>query len=234
MSIRRRWIVLALPALLGLPACSTPPPQAPEQPSEPLPEEPSGAAQPQPLLDDEVAVYLVPLDDFSQALAANLSQGLQRALGIRIESTAPLPPLRLTTVPGTQQYESEALLVAGRVAATSLALVPAAAYCLFLTARPINKATDRARHQFSAHNRGLDSSVVSLAGLLEPGPERPVFSQRTALRLFKMSKRAIGEMHLGWSRSTDPLDLMYSPILSLEDVDRIGSEHAPQPAEASQ
>lgn len=230
MSIRRRRIVVASPALLGLHACSTPPSQQPQQTSPPAPERPSQPVQREPLPLDEMPVYLVPLDDFSQALAANLAQGLQQALGLRIELSAPLPPLRLPRMPGTNQYASEALLVAGRVAVTSLARVPAASYCLFLTVRPINSVSARTRYQFSAHNGGLNSSVVSLAGLLEPGPERPVFTQRTALRLFKMSKRAIGEMHLGWSRSTDPLDLMYAPILSLEDVDRILTEHKPADA----
>lgn len=229
MSIRRRQILLAGPVLLSLQACSTPAVQpAPAQPTEPV--RPAKPVQQAPAASsDEVAVYLVPLGDFPQRLAVNLAKGLQQALGVRIETTAPLEPVRLTPRPGTNQYESEALLVAGRVASASFAGIPEASYCLFLTVRPINSAAAASRYQVSAHNRGLNSSVVSLAGLLEPGQDRPVFTERTAWRLFKMSKRAIGEMHLGWSRSTEPSDLMYAPIMSLEDVDRIGYEHAAQP-----
>ena len=38
-------------------------------------------------------------------------------------------------------------------------------------------------------------------------------------------KRAIGEMHFGWKRSSDSKDLMYAPIMSLDDLDHIGLEH---------
>ncbi|MBA2722874.1 MAG: hypothetical protein H0W48_09260 [Methylibium sp.] len=222
MSIRRRQMLLAGPVLLSLQACSTLRQAAPEPPAQPVQQVSSGPP-------DEVAVYLVPLGEFPQGLALNLAKGLQQTLGIRIESTVPLTPLRLSPQPGTNQYESEALLVAGRVASASFAGISEASYCVFLTVRPINSAAAASRYQVSAHNRGLNSSVVSLAGLLEPGQDRPIFTERTAWRLFKMSKRAIGEMHLGWSRSTEPLDLMYAPILSLEDVDRIGYEHTAQP-----
>ena len=44
-------------------------------------------------------------------------------------------------------------------------------------------------------------------------------------RLLKMTKRAIGEMYLGWHRSTDPNDVMFAPLMSLDDLDRMGSEH---------
>ena len=46
------------------------------------------------------------------------------------------------------------------------------------------------------------------------------------LRTYKMTKREIGIVHFGYPRSTDVKDLMYSPIMSLEDVDRMGTEFA--------
>ena len=38
-------------------------------------------------------------------------------------------------------------------------------------------------------------------------------------------KRAIGEMRYGWKRTTDIQDIMYAPIMSLDDLDQIGLEH---------
>jgi hypothetical protein len=35
-------------------------------------------------------------------------------------------------------------------------------------------------------------------------------------------------MRLGWKRSADPEDLMYAPIMGIEDLDRIGLEHVPK------
>ena len=33
--------------------------------------------------------------------------------------------------------------------------------------------------------------------------------------------RIVGEMRLGWRRTSDPADLMYAPIMSIDDVDRM-------------
>lgn len=32
-------------------------------------------------------------------------------------------------------------------------------------------------------------------------------------------------MHLGWERSVNPKDVMYSPLMGVDDLDRIGTEH---------
>jgi len=46
-----------------------------------------------------------------------------------------------------------------------------------------------------------------------------------------MTKRAIGEMYLGWKRSLDPSDIMYSPLMSLDELDKLGLDHAETPPE---
>ena len=47
--------------------------------------------------------------------------------------------------------------------------------------------------------------------------------------MYKLIKRAIGEMHLGWRRSTNPDDVMYAPLMGLQDLDRIGTRHVEAP-----
>lgn len=42
-----------------------------------------------------------------------------------------------------------------------------------------------------------------------------------AERLTKMLMRIVGEMRLGWKRTSDPKSLMYAPIMSVEDIDRM-------------
>lgn len=183
------------------------------------------AEAPHPL--DAVAVYLVPLDDFPEEMAAKLAQILQADLRIRVRGGLRLPPLDIPTLPGTEQAIGEALLALA--APASAALATSGSYRLFLTMRDINSRSGNFRYQFSMHAPSLRCSVLSLARLLEYDGGAPHMSQRSALRLHKLAKRAIGELQLGWQRSTDPQDLMYAPLMGLEDLDRIGLAHRARP-----
>lgn len=174
---------------------------------------------------DGVPVYLVPLDDFPEDLAGSLARALQQNLGFRVKSSLRLPALAIPVLPGTNQLMAEEVLLRGTPASARLPEATPTTYRLFLTTKDINSRSANFRFQFSFHNQALNSSVVSLARLLDYEGNRPVFSERTVARLLKMSKRAIGEMCLGWQRSADAKDLMYAPIMSLEDLDRLGLEH---------
>ncbi len=44
----------------------------------------------------------------------------------------------------------------------------------------------------------------------------------------KMLLRIVGEMRLGWRRTTDPKDLMYAPIMSIDDIDEMDLTHTVQ------
>ena len=50
---------------------------------------------------------------------------------------------------------------------------------------------------------------------------------QVSARLYKLVKRSIGEMRLGWQRSSSRLDIMYSPLMSVQDLDSIGLQHDP-------
>lgn len=174
---------------------------------------------------DAVSVYLVPLADFPQDLASSLAKRLQQDLNLRVKASLQLPPLNLSTLPGTNQYVLEDILSLGSAASASFPEAGPTTYRIFLTLRDINSRSGNFRFQFSAHNKSLNCSVISLARLLEYTNNQPVFNERASTRLMKMTKRAIGEMRFGWPRSTDRSDLMYSPIMSLDDLDRLGLEH---------
>jgi hypothetical protein len=45
----------------------------------------------------------------------------------------------------------------------------------------------------------------------------------TKLRLYKMVKKAIGLHYYGYGRTTDLNSVMYSPIMSLDDLDASGT-----------
>ena len=182
---------------------------------------------------ETVPVYVVPLDDVPEALSATVAQALARQLGLRVRAGMRLPPLRIPTLPGSDQYAGEALLEHAVRASARLPGLGPDTYRLFLTARDINAQAGGFRFQFSMHNPTLNCSVVSMARLFEFVDGEVRLTNLTGARAVKLAKRAVGELHLGWKRSTDPQDLMYAPLMGLEDLDRIGSEHraeAPAPA----
>lgn len=174
---------------------------------------------------DAVPVYLVPLDDFPEELAAALAKSLQNNLGFRVKASVKLPPLTIGTAPGTTQLVSDDILLQGSRASSRLPEASATTYRIFLTTKDINSRSANLRFQFSAHNKTLNCSVVSLARLFDYVGERPVFTERSVSRLLKMTKRAIGEMYLGWKRSPDFGDIMYSPLMSLDELDKLGLDH---------
>ena len=182
---------------------------------------------------DAVPVYLVPLNDFPEELAAVLAKSLQANMGFRVKASLQLPPLVIATAPGTAQLVSDDILLQASKASARLPEASATTYRIFLTIKDINARSANLRFQFSAHNKTLNCSVISLARLLEFAGERPVLTERSISRLQKMTKRAIGEMYLGWKRSLDPSDIMYSPLMSLDELDKLGLDHAEtQPEQA--
>lgn len=180
---------------------------------------------------DAVPVYLVPLDDFPEELAAALAKSLQNNLSLRVKASVSLPPLPIATAPGTTQLASDDILLQASKASSRLPEATATTYRVFLTIKDINSRSANLRFQFSAHSKALNCSVVSLARLLEYAGERPVLTERSVSRIQKMTKRAIGEMYLGWKRSPDPGDIMYSPLMSLDELDKLGLDHAESPPE---
>ncbi|QNA98925.1 hypothetical protein [Massilia sp. Se16.2.3] len=142
---------------------------------------------------DKVAVWLVPLDDFPEEMAATLARILQADLKIKLRASGRLPPLDIPTLPGTDQAISEELL---RLALPASKMATGSdSYRVFLTMRDINARSGNFRFQFATHAPRQACSVVSLARLLEYKDGEPRMSERSALRLHKMVKRAIAELH---------------------------------------
>ena len=140
-----------------------------------------------------------------------------------------LGDLGIKPMPETQQLSADQIL---DQSASTVRRFPEAGpktYFLLLTGIDINTSTRRTRFVFSWHSSTYHASVLSVARFLEFQGKEPKIDSRFYDRLFKMSKRAIGELHLGWKRSNDPRDVMYSPIMSLDDLDSLNMGHRIEP-----
>lgn len=212
------WALLGSAMLLVAAGCATSPQQV------------SPDAAPLPAVAEDVRpvmVYLVPLDDFDVVEAGRLARQFSEEFGLRIKSAPSVSSRRVLPFSGTRQYPAEDIVAT--VAPVLAALpdrAPNASYVL-LTHRDINSRSRQFRFLFSWHDPRSRVSVVSTARLQSEDDNPPHAGAMLATRLGKMTRRAIGEAQLGWARSSDVGDLMYAPIMSLRDVDRMGATHRP-------
>jgi predicted Zn-dependent protease len=219
--MNRRKAVAAILAFTLVSACSQKAPQ-------------SNPVEPQSGPVDSVAVYVVPTDGVPEQFAASIARTLTKETGLWVKSTVTVPAANIEPFAGTNQYPAEDYIALAGLMSDRLQDASAQTYFIVLTNRDINSRPRNFRFQFSLHNPLARASVLSLARLLheKDGSQAPrqVFSARTQ----KMLMRIVGEMRLGWKRSNDPADLMYAPIMSTEDIDRMSLVHSGQRREPTQ
>ena len=178
---------------------------------------------------DTVDVYIVPLQDFPEQAAAKIAQSMSDDMKLWVKATMRIGDLGIAKLPGTNQLIAEDIIERSQPVLGRLPEGSDKTHFLLLTTSDINSRAGGTRFQFSSHNREFRTSVVSLARMLDYVDGQPVLDNLALTRLYKMMKRAIGEMRLGWKRSTNLNDIMYSPIMSVDDLDRIGINHVESP-----
>ena len=163
-----------------------------------------------------VDVYFIPflIDD---ATAFRLAEKAKADLGIRVESIIAMGSREIFPANEAGAYDPRAIAAAVRKLEPSLLGRKENTHYVVLTDRDLVDMERGGRLVFSTHYHEDRISVVSLAGMAEGG----VSSEQADARFYKMIKRAIGEIYFGYQRSTEPTDLMYSPIQSVSDIDRL-------------
>ncbi len=170
---------------------------------------------------DAVNLYIIPTDDISEQSAGQIARMLTRDTGLWIKSTLWAPPGKLEPLAGTNQFAGEDYLLIGARVGRMLKDVSPRTYFIVLTNRDINSSTRNFRFQYSMHSPMTNTSVLSVARLLYTTEGTVAPPDLVGTRIGKMLIRIVGEMRLGWKRSSDPSDLMYAPIMSSDDIDRM-------------
>lgn len=186
-------------------------------------QQPVAQNQQQPLANplDAVAVYIIPTDDVAEQAAGTIARTLTKDTGLWIKSTVWAPSDVSEPFPGTNQYPAEDYFPVGTRVAQALRDASANTYFIVLTNRDINSKTLNFRFQYSMHSPMVNTSVLSIARLLYNVDGSKATENVATERVTKMLMRIIGEMRLGWKRTSDPKSLMYAPIMSIEDIDRM-------------
>lgn len=172
-----------------------------------------------------VDVYLVPLENFPEDTAKEVAQALSAELKLAVRSAPALGPLEVETLPGTHLWNADDMIEKAQPLLGALPDRGAATHYVLLTERDIKSPAGEGRFEFSTHDPHYNTTVVSVARMRDYVEGRPVVTTHTIQRLYKMAKRNIGEQQLGWRRSPHVDDLMYTRIMTIDDLDRIGLTH---------
>lgn len=176
---------------------------------------------PPPSPPDAVSIYLIPTDDMAEQAAGLIARTLSKETGLWIKATIWAPSDVSEPFAGTNQYPAEDYFPIGARVARGLREASPQTYFIVLTNRDINSRTRNFRFQYSMHNPAASTSVLSVARL-RYNLDGTVATDEVAIdRLMKMLMRIVGEMRLGWKRTSDPQHLMFAPIMSVEDIDRM-------------
>lgn len=151
-----------------------------------------------------------------------------------IKSTVWAPSDVSEPLPGTNQYAAEDYFPVGARVAQTLRDASPNTYFIVLTNRDINSKTRNFRFQYSMHRPAVNTSVLSFARLLYNVDGSKATENVAAERVTKMLMRIVGEMRLGWKRTSDPKSLMYAPVMSVEDIDRTSLIHTMKSREAGE
>ncbi len=180
---------------------------------------------------DAVDVFIVPMDDFPEDKAAEIANLMTEDMHLWVKPSVRLGNLYANKLPGTNQLIAEDIIEKSQPMIRNFGNTTEKTYFLILTTRDINMSAGNLRFVFASHNKEYNTSVISLQRMVNYINGVPVFDEVSKSRLYKMMKRSIGEMQFGWQRTTDISDIMYAPIMSLDDLDRMGLQHREEKTE---
>jgi predicted Zn-dependent protease len=168
-----------------------------------------------------VDVWLIPLEGFPNNYVTDLVERLTKDTGLRIRATVSAGRSPAMAFPDGNQFNSDKIISELRPAMAGLSdsATPKTVYVI-LTTDDINQGDRSLRFVFAVTEPQYNVAVVSIARMQQD--QTPVL---TKIRLFKMTKKAVGTLYYHHPRNTDMNSVMYSPIMGLDDLDMIGTDY---------
>lgn len=166
-------------------------------------------------------VYLMPFYGFDESLAWKFANKLSDELGLRVRATTSLPFPKDALDASRKQFIAEKFYEP--MARANLRIYDVKPSCVYI---------GLVRGSIFSHNAGyrfvfaLYSQNMAIVGDAEIGAlgTAPDFVYNE--RMLKILKRAIGKLYYNYRPSSDINSLMYSPLMSVKDLDAIGSNYA--------
>jgi len=164
----------------------------------------------------------MPIEGFPPDYARELEKKFSAELGLNVRATVHAGRTPQMFGPSRQMI-SERVRDELKVPLRRLYDVTPKTIFIVLTRDDLNGADGGTRFVFATHFPPERLSVVSMARLSDSFFGKMDAPAVTKLRLYKMVKKAIGLQYYGYARSTDLNSVMYSPVMSLDDLDVVGT-----------
>jgi len=170
-------------------------------------------------------VYLMPFEGFSEMAASRLSLFLSENLGIVVKATGNMPLPNSAYDPERKQHIGERFYPGLHAYAQTLSDTKTNTIYIGILADDMYSLESNWNFCFALHFvNGV--SIVATDRLIPHGVlDKQKAAQIYGARLSKMIKRVIGTQYYGRPRSSDPHSLLFSPLMNLEELDRMGFEY---------
>jgi predicted Zn-dependent protease len=176
-------------------------------------------AEPKPPID----VYFIPMD-FSPSLAVKLAEELSDELNLHIAVSVQMGTSPDMFNSERKQYDAKKIISEAKKIVHRNIDEQEAPYSIVLLHQDLNRPPFNLRYTFAVHStQGV--SVISTARMDPRNYGLSADDELLYSRLKKMVMKGIGYNVFQHKRSLDPSSVMYSPIMSLEDLDEIGTEY---------
>lgn len=165
-------------------------------------------------------VYVIPLDAVPDAFSKMIAEEITKQHALRAEVVTRMSLSKSMYDPDWNQY------ISNRIADEAFKLTNKfqdkhnKTFLLVITDLDINAEGSHVRYNYATHFNHL--SVVSTARIDPKNIGEPENEQLKKARLFKLINKAIGQQVYGYAASSDIRSVMYGPITSLQDLDKMG------------
>ncbi|WP_424192019.1 hypothetical protein ACMYR3_11110 [Ampullimonas aquatilis] len=170
-------------------------------------------------------VYLIPVGDFSYEFTNQLANKLSSELHILVRASLPMGAANLKLIDGSSQVVADEITMLAHQVGARIESKNKNLFVVALTTLDINDPLQSLRFLFAKNDTANHASVISIARMFNSTSKVNGSQAQVAIRIQKMVKRAIGEQYFRLPRSVDITDVMYAPIMSLEDIDEMGSDY---------
>jgi predicted Zn-dependent protease len=173
---------------------------------------------------DRNDIVLMPTEDFPFEFTASLAKALAAATNLKIRAILNLGASEWRPYSNVPQYDPARLKDIALPAIAQIKSTHGGSLYILLTTRDINSASGNLRFVFAESYPNERVSVISVARMLLAPTGQQENPQLVAERVYKMVLRTIGLMYFELPRSADPKDLMFSPLMSVDALDRLDSQ----------
>ena len=168
-------------------------------------------------------ILIIPTDEFPLERSKGLLAAIAKETGLRIRITLPLGTREWKAYPDRLQYNPEIVNLLALPVIERIRPNYGGRTYVILTARDIAPADNSAKFAFAWNDHDKKVSVVSIASMLRDERGEGVPQVVVDLRLRKMLLRTIALQFYEMQRSADINDVTYSPMLSIDELDRMGT-----------